>query len=231
MADPAVGHVASHLRLWLIAGLVLCVDLWSKRLVFGELASNESRTILAGTIEFRRSLNAGAVFGSFAGHSSVFIIASLFALGFVFYLFAKSTRKQRSLHVALALILAGAIGNLYDRAFITADIVSPTAASAPDEPIIGLIVGDRDAPVVRIGHWPDGAEPRSFERSTVTIRRQGVVRDFIRFVPKFPMWVPKLAGRDIWPWVFNVADAALVCGVGALLISTWLDRKQYRHVG
>ena len=59
----------------------------------------------------------------------------------------------------------------------------------------------------------------------VTTRRQGVVRDFIKFVPHFPAWVPRLGGKEIWPWVFNVADAALVCGVCILLIHTWWDRK------
>ena len=91
--------------------------------------------------------------------------------------------------------------------------------------LIGRIVSGPDDPIVRIGDYPDGANPQSFTRATVTIRRQGVVRDFIKFVPKFPSWVPRFAGRDVWPWVFNIADAALVCGVFLLLIHTWLDRK------
>ena len=56
----------------------------------------------------------------------------------------------------------------------------------------------------------------------VGVRR---AEDFIKLVPKFPAWLPRIGGMEIWRWVFNVADAALVCGVGVLLMNTWFDRK------
>jgi lipoprotein signal peptidase len=46
-----------------------------------------------------------------------------------------------------------------------------------------------------------------------------VVRDFIKFKPR-------IAGRDVWPWVFNVADVALSVGVGILLIHFWMERRR-----
>ncbi len=201
------------------------LDLWSKHGAFTALASTETRTIIPGAVEFRRSLNDGAVFGSFTGFTDLFIVASLFALGFVFYLFVHSARAQRTLHLALGLILAGAVGNLYDRAFVVADVLTHHSPSGRQEKLIGLVISDPSDLVIRIGDWPDGANARSFARANVSVRRQGVVRDFIKFVPKFPAAVPKLAGRDIWPWVFNVADAALVCGVGLLLLNTWIARN------
>ena len=221
----AMRDLGSHLRFWVTASVVVWLDLWSKHWVFSTLASSERRTIIPRTVEFRRSLNDGAVFGSFTGLTGVFIMASLFALGFVFYLYAHSTRKQRALHLALGLILAGAIGNLYDRAFVTADVVTHRRADGREETIIGSIVSDREDRVIRIGEWPEGANPRGFMRADVTVHQQGVVRDFIKFVPRFPAWIPRIGGREIWAWVFNVADAALVCGVGVLLINTWFDRK------
>lgn len=226
-ADPAIRDIPSHLCFWIIGGGALVLDLWSKEWVFSKLKTNETRPVLPGIIDFTFSLNAGAVFGSFTGHTEVFILASLFALGFVFYLFAHSGRRQRALHVALALVLAGALGNLYDRAFILADLVQYQDASGKQREIIGKVVSDPQDPFVRIGEYPDGANPQSFAHSDVDVRQQGVVRDFIKFVPKFPAWVPKLAGREIWPWVFNVADAALVCGVVLLLLHTWLDRQPH----
>ena len=52
-------------------------------------------------------------------------------------------------------------------------------------------------------------------------RRQGVVRDFIKVEPKF--------GRfELWPWVFNVADALLVAGVALLLLNFWWERREAR---
>lgn len=222
---PAGRYLPAHLVFWTVAALVLALDLWSKRWAFAQLGSTETRTIIDGTLEFRRSLNAGAVFGSFSGRASLFVIASILALGFVLYLFTRSARKQYGFHVALGLVLAGALGNLYDRTFIIADIVHVQTHSGPPEMIIGSAIEDTVNQTVRVGDWPDANHARTFRRSEVTIRQQGVVRDFIKFVPRFPAWVPKLAGREIWPWVFNIADSALVCGVGVLLVSGWFERK------
>lgn len=227
----ALSHLSSHLLFWTVAGTLLGLDLASKAWVFRTLGSTETRPIIPDVIHIRRSLNAGAVFGTFSGYTGLFIVASLFALAVVLYLFAHSTRNQRSLHIALALILAGALGNLYDRAFAQADVVTQREGGAVPIMLIGSVVSDPDEPEIQVGDWPDGAHPRSFRREDVIIRRQGVVRDFIKFVPAFPAWVPRLGGKDIWPWVFNVADAALVCGVGLLLIHIGLDRKTHRRRG
>ncbi len=227
--EPALWHLSSHLCFWIVACIVLGLDLWSKAWAFAQLKTNEIRTIIPGTIDFQRSLNDGAVFGFFSGYTALFIVASMFALGLMFYLFAHSDRRQHVLHVALGLILAGALGNLHDRAFVIADVVRTKTGSGEEAKVIGRIVSDPDAPFVRIGDYPDGANDRPFARANVEVGQQGVVRDFIKFVPKFPAWVSKLAGRDIWPWVFNVADAALVCGVGLLLIHMWLDRKPHKR--
>lgn len=230
---PAIGHFPSHLRLWLVAGLVLWLDLWSKDWVFANLSAEGTRPLIRGFIDLRRSLNDGAVFGSLTGQIGLFITASVFALGFVTYLFACSAHSQRALHIALGLVLAGAFGNLYDRATSKADIISYTSRSNTEVTVIGKIVaapeGNTDSEeAIWLGSWPDGGNPRRFRRSEVSVRNQGVVRDFLKFTPKFPSWVPwlgKRANRDIWPWVFNVADSALVCGVGILLCTSWLDRR------
>jgi lipoprotein signal peptidase len=223
--EPAVWHLPSHLYFWLLAAIVLGLDLWSKAWAFEELETSEVRPVLPGMINFQRSLNDGAVFGFLSGYTALFIIASMFALGLMFYLFAHSDRRQRLLHIALGLILAGAVGNLYDRAFVIADVVRTKTGSGEENKVIGRIVSEPDEPVVRIGDYPDGNNERSFARASVEVGKQGVVRDFIKLVPKFPDWVPRLAGRDVWPWVFNVADAALVCGVGLLLVHMCIDRK------
>lgn len=217
---PVVRHWASHLRFWIPAAAFLWLDLWSKHWVFTSIPAEGAYKVIPGFLEFRRSLNDGAVFGSFTGYVSVFIAASLFALAFVFYLFAKSTRRQWTLHFALGLILAGAIGNLYDRAFIKADIVRDGKRS-----VIGVLLSEPGAETIRIGEWPDGSHPQPFQAKDVTLHRQGVVRDFIKFTAKFPRRLPIFGGFDVWPWIFNVADASLVCGVAILLLHCWFDRK------
>ncbi len=228
---PAIRHFASHLLFWCVAVGVLWLDLWSKRWVFAHLQSNEIRPVFDGVLDFRRSLNTGAVFGSFTGQTKLFIVASLFAFGFVVYLFFHSARRQRSLHLALALILAGALGNLYDRAFVVADVVEFRARSGEVATLVGKLVNLEGHDSIRIGDYPSGANPRVFAPEEVSVRRQGVVRDFIKFVPKFPAGTPRFGGRDMWPWVFNVADVALVIGVGLLLIHTWFDRRPRTPAG
>ena len=220
----AMGHLPAHLRFWIVSVSLLCLDLWSKAWIFANLDTNEVRSIFGNFLDFRRSLNDGAVFGSFTGRTELFIGASVLALGFVLYMFCASARKQRVLQIALGMVLAGALGNLYDRCVVKADIVAFQQSNGQVRSVIGKLVGDPDGPIISIGDWPQGKNPRTFQRDAVSIRHQGVVRDFIKFLPKFPAWVPKFAGADIWPWVFNVAHSALVCGVILLLISPWFDR-------
>jgi lipoprotein signal peptidase len=59
--------------------------------------------------------NPGAVFGSWAGKTAPLIAFTLLALGLLTWLFTDSRRDQRWLHLFLSFIMAGAIGNLYDR--------------------------------------------------------------------------------------------------------------------
>lgn len=217
----AILDLGAHARLWVVAALALTLDLWSKSWAFRVLGPTEVREMIPSVLTFRRSLNAGALFGIGQGMVPVFIVASFVALGFVIYLFASSEVHRRSLHVALSFVLAGTLGNLHDRTMITADRVTVRAsASAPSWSFIGKLVNDDgQSEYIKIGAGPDGADPRPFRRGQVDIARVGVVRDFIKIEPK-------VFGQDIWPWVFNVADSLLVCGVAILMLNFWLERKQ-----
>jgi|CXWL01.1.fsa_nt_gi lipoprotein signal peptidase len=217
--------LSAHAIFWITVVLALVVDLWSKAWVFENLGAREIRTVIPGVLEFRRSLNDGAVFGTFSGRVGVFIVASLFALAFVLYLFLHSSARQRILHISLALILAGALGNLYDRAFMMADVVQHHDGRLR---FIGKVMDDGAGPTVRVGDWPDGGSPESYARADVDIHRQGVVRDFLKFVPVFPRSFPSLGGNDVWPWIFNVADAALVVGVIVLMLTSMFERSPRR---
>ena len=214
----ALRSPTAHLRLWGVAAAALWLDLASKNWAFSKL-DPRGQQLVPGILDARRSLNSGALFGSFSGWVPAFIIASLLALGFVIYYFAASGRKQRFMHLGLAFILAGALGNLYDRAFIQADIVKllPTAAQGPSRDI-GIMLSDLDADPVMVGNYPDGASARQYARSAVeAIDHHGVVRDFLKFTP--------IAGFDYWPWIFNVADALLVVGVPILLVTVWRESR------
>ena len=68
-------HVPSHLRFWIPAVALLALDLWSKQAVFATLDAESAVPILGNLVELRKSLNDGAVFGSFTGYVGVFIVA------------------------------------------------------------------------------------------------------------------------------------------------------------
>lgn len=67
-------------------------------------------------LDFRLVLNHGAVFGIGDGQRSVFILFTLLAAAGGLWAFARWTGpKDHLAHVGLGLVLAGGIGNLYDR--------------------------------------------------------------------------------------------------------------------
>lgn len=106
-----------------VAGLV--VDLWTKAASFpggieGEglhpaRFHHEAQEIVPGVLGFTTTINKGAVFGIGQGMSWLFVVFSIVAMAAIMFVFTRSFRSQWVLHVALGLITAGAIGNLYDR--------------------------------------------------------------------------------------------------------------------
>lgn len=226
VAGSARWDLRSHLRLWPVAAIGLAADLWTKHWAFTHLPADQNKgwTIISGLTSLQRSLNTGALFGLGKGLTPVFIAASFLALGFVLYLFVNSGRDRRTLHVGLALVLAGALGNLYDRAFSIADVVHYTY-NGRDYQLVGKVLEETSAGMV-VGFWPEGAagkdSPRIIPKAwDPEVRQRGVVRDFIRMEPVITIGSHSF---HIWPWVFNIADAMLVVGVGLLMLNFWRDR-------
>jgi lipoprotein signal peptidase len=211
----AMGHLPSHFRLWLFAAVGLALDLWAKDWAFHTLKAGETREVLHNLCTLQISLNPGALFGLGAGLAPIFVGASVLALLFVLYLFANSTASRWWVHIALGLVLAGALGNLYDRTFQEAYV-----ANFPDgRRDIGKLLQQTPTHVT-LGDFPTGDNPRTWPRPTdAASGAQPVVRDFLRIEAK-------VGGHSLWPWIFNVADALLVVGVGILLVNFWFERKQ-----
>lgn len=82
----------------------------------GEVTPTGVRTqqFIPGVIEFTFTANHGAVFGMGQGQRALFVGVSLAAIVFIFYLFLSSGR-QRIYQFILGMLLAGVLGNLYDR--------------------------------------------------------------------------------------------------------------------
>ncbi|MDD4890770.1 MAG: signal peptidase II [Phycisphaerae bacterium] len=178
--DHAWHCLRCHLRLWIVLVAVLAADLLSKHYAFailGEPPLREdqhtiarARDVIPGVLEFVTQYNQGAALGILRGHVVLFVVVGVAALAVFLAFFARSGRKQWFFQTGVALVLAGALGNIYDR------VVSYTDHQVRD--FIHITTrGSREL----IGRWPaDG----------------------------------------YYPWVFNIADMALVVGVIMIVLSS-----------
>ena len=179
-------------RFLLTTVIGLGLDLWTKSLAFARLAidqpfqalGDDGRThwfirsrpdlmatkgyqLIPGWLHFQVTVNEGAVFGLGQGQRWLFLVISIAAIAFLTYLFASSGR-QRFYQFVLGLLLAGVLGNLYDRF------------------------------------------------------RFGYVRDMIYGLPG---WQWPGTHREVFPWIFNVADVLLCVGVGLIFIYSLFHLK------
>ncbi|MBZ5629814.1 MAG: signal peptidase II [Acidobacteriia bacterium] len=105
---------------FLIAILVIVLDRMSKWLVAGSINLHDSISVLPGFFRLTHVQNSGAAFGLFAESSSewkvgILILFSILALAVVSALLWKNSHSMTITGVGLALILGGAVGNLWDR--------------------------------------------------------------------------------------------------------------------
>jgi signal peptidase II len=166
-------------RFFLVCLLGLGADLFTKWYAFHHLAPHSAGVqdtrprvvrFIPNWVHFEITTNRGAVFGLGQGQKALFLAVSVLALVALVYLFATS-KHQRFYQFILGMLLAGVLGNAYDR--------------------------------IAFGH----------------------VRDMIHALPGWTWpgtWqVPLLGypgkGREVFPFIFNVADILLCVGVGLMI--------------
>lgn len=175
----AIGLSADLFTKWLAFGnestklvdTVIRSDFRNRWEVLG--SDDRSVTVIPKLLEFHATVNEGAVFGLGQGKQTIFVVVSIAAIGFLLYLVSKT--RSRFEAILLGALLAGVLGNMYDRIFF------------------------------------------------------GYVRDMILALPGvhwIGTWtIPGLSypGSDrlVFPYIFNVADILLVCGVVVLLVRSF----------
>jgi signal peptidase II len=139
---PAWRSPGAWVVLFLTFAVALGVDLWTKDwsfrsvadepvvLVYEEVASNPDyrlprhagkHVIKPDLLDFRLVLNHGAVFGLGQGRGPMFIAFTIVAIAAALYIFGRYTRSTSTLaHIGIALVLAGGMGNMYDRVTVGA---------------------------------------------------------------------------------------------------------------
>ncbi len=140
--QPKLEKSSRSLRAWVVllsvSILGLIADLWSKGYAFAHVApqpvvltredvlsahdlgylinQHEPMGVINRVLEFTLVLNPGAVFGIGAGQRWFFVVFTILAVVISMVLFVKWTlAKDWMAHAGFGLIIAGGIGNLYDR--------------------------------------------------------------------------------------------------------------------
>ena len=126
-------HAPAIVLFAVVAVVLLAADLLVKAATFGRVAgapvslvrdeagqlapipAHDAVTIVPKALALHLTVNQGAVFGLGQGGRWVFIVFSIVASAVLVIVFARSRADSRLMHIALAAVLAGALGNLYDR--------------------------------------------------------------------------------------------------------------------
>jgi signal peptidase II len=168
-------------RFLAVAAVFLSLDLWTKSLAFRylverlftlpdgtvEVISKDPYVLVPGWLEFQAVINHGAVFGWGQGQRILFLCVHFVAIPFLVHLFAIS-KNRWFYQLVLGLLMAGVLGNLYDRLFL------------------------------------------------------GYVRDLVHILPRW---------KDLFPFVFNVADSCLCVGVPLVfLCGFWAEKDEVSKV-
>ena len=110
--------------LFLLSLLVVVADRLTKMFIARHLALGGSHVVIPHVLRITHVLNTGAAFSMFADSLSpgavrtALIAFSVVAIVIVFAMLWRISRELSASSVALALILGGAIGNLYDRIYL-----------------------------------------------------------------------------------------------------------------
>ncbi|MGB1125602.1 MAG: signal peptidase II [Phycisphaeraceae bacterium] len=85
-----------------------------------QVPGHDPIVVIPGLLNFQLTLNTGAVFGTGQGGRPIFIAVSIVAVFVILFLLYRSPANARLYQIGLALILGGALGNLYDRVLYSA---------------------------------------------------------------------------------------------------------------
>jgi len=106
------------LLVWIVL-LASSLDLATKHLASEYLSKQpkETVTVIPGALKFTFTINTGVIGGAFKGKNAFWIVCGALSILIFFYILFAARRPRKLFVVAVALIVAGAFGNVFDRLF------------------------------------------------------------------------------------------------------------------
>ena len=196
----------------IVVVLLLILDQVIKVYIKTSFHPEEHRYLIGSWFSAHYIENQGMAFGTTFGasiwHKLALSIFRVVAIIFIAYYLIKEAKKGAKLSflIALGFIWAGATGNLIDSMFY--DFFFHFNPCDRFNQLEGSKVM---------------ADCKDFGRSfPVEVRHRGFllgnVVDMFQFDVLWPKWVPYLGGGQVFPAIFNVADASITVGVATLII-------------
>jgi signal peptidase II len=157
----------------IIAPVVLVLDWVTKRWALDALAGGRRIELLDGLIPLTLAFNKGAAFGLRVSQDSrwFFVPVTILALGLLFVLFRQALPRDALRHVSLSLVIAGALGNLWDRVRWSrgvVDFIGPVNLGFTDFPIFNVadISISCGAVLLAVSFWIEERQERRREGDT-----------------------------------------------------------------
>ncbi len=197
-----------------VIALILILDQFIKVYIKTHFEVSESVPVLGNWFKLQYIENPGMAFGTTFGSGiwaklalSIFRIVAIILIS-VYWL--RQARKGARIEflIAIGLILAGATGNLIDSMFY--DFIFPFDPCMEYNQLQGSGV------FANCRYWGE-----------VEVRHTGFllgnVVDMFKFEAFWPQWMPWIGGEEVFPAIWNTADASITVGV----IMVFLRQRAY----
>lgn len=198
----------------IVVALILAFDQILKIYIKSTFEPGESASIFGDWFLLQYIENQGMAFGTTFGsqmwHKLALSIFRIIAISALVYYFFKQVKKgvRMEFLVAIGLVFAGATGNLIDSMFY--DFVFPY------DPCMAYNHLEGSGVISNCGFFGD-IETRH------TGFLMGNVVDMFKFEAFWPEWMPVIGGWEVFPAIWNVADASISIGV----IMVFIRQKKY----
>jgi signal peptidase II len=197
---------------FLIVVSLLIIDQLVKIYIKTSFDSDEVKYVFGNWFALHYIENQGMAFGTTFGSSmwhklalSLFRVVAIFALAYYIFTEAKKGAKMEFL-VAVGFVFAGATGNLLDSMFYDFFFHFNPCEGFNQLQGSGVKMNCTDYGFT----YP------------VEVRYQGFlfgnVVDMFQFDANWPKWVPYVGGNQIFPAIWNVADACITLGIFTIIL-------------